>query len=253
MGSMHTFYDRRVSLTLGASALVVSRVSERRIVVPLAAVAEVRVPEPRSLEIVFTDGEIHHIDCVDSAAMAKFSATLRSVLPEQRDSAGSATITRLDDPKGYMGHHPTAFTLGALAYTGYMVWVGVTHGWRVLGPVAGVIPLFIGLILCVMAADEVFRRRDLARHGVTVEAEDIGRRVPMYYFNDADGVPHHYDGGSGVRAGRRTIRVTYDPRRPHRAVHEVQPGAVIRKVVLRLIPGVLLLALGAWLAFGLLS
>ncbi|CUM43979.1 hypothetical protein BN2537_16923 [Streptomyces venezuelae] len=82
MASIHKFYDCRVSLVLGTGALVVHRVSEHRVVIPLAVIAEVHRPEPRSLDLLLTDGEVQHIDCIDSNAMAEFAATLTPSLPE---------------------------------------------------------------------------------------------------------------------------------------------------------------------------
>ncbi|MFB7611243.1 hypothetical protein [Streptomyces gardneri] len=103
--------------------------------------------------------------------------------------------------------------------------------------------------LCLMTGAEVYDRRKLTRQGVVVEAEDIGRRIPMYYFNDADGVSHLFDS----RFNTPTIRIICDPRRPYSGFEEMPRAALIRKVTLRLTAGGLLLWLGGWLAFGLLG
>ncbi|MFE1909556.1 hypothetical protein ACFW96_38760 [Streptomyces gardneri] len=77
-----------------------------------------------------------------------------------------------------------------------------------------------------MTGAEVYDRRKLARRGVVAEAEDIGRRFPMYSFNDADGVPHLFDS----RSNTPTIRIICDPRRPFAAFEEMPRAALIRKV-----------------------
>ncbi|MFB7611254.1 hypothetical protein [Streptomyces gardneri] len=249
MASIHKFYDRRVSLVVGTGALVVHRVSEDRLVIPLAVIAEVHRPEPRSLDLLLTDGEVQHVDCIDSDAMAEFAATLTRALPEQRDPAGSARIIGPGARGSRWDPDFTAVVLCLLAYVGYTVWVGFAYEWRVLGPIAGALPLLLGGVLCVVTGSEVHDRRKLARRGVVVEAEDIGRRIPMYYFNDADGVPHLFDS----RSNTPTIRIICDPRRPYSGFEEMPRAALIRKVTLRLTAGGLLLWLGGWLAFGLLG
>ncbi|MFE1904282.1 hypothetical protein ACFW96_11510 [Streptomyces gardneri] len=98
-----------------------------------------------------------------------------------------------------------------------------------------------------MTGAEVYDRRKLARRGVVVEAEDIGRRFPRYYSNDADRVPHLFDS----RSNTPTIRIFCDPRRLFAAFEEMPRAALIRKLTLRLSAGGVLLWLGGWLAFGL--
>ncbi|GAA1523656.1 hypothetical protein GCM10009678_01040 [Actinomadura kijaniata] len=144
----------------------------------------------------------------------------------------------------------TVLALVLLACIGYAVWVGVTHGARVIGVVAGFIGLFLGLGTCAMTVEKTVLRMYLARHGVTVEAERVGRSGSghLYYYNDAAGVPHQYYRGSGAP----TILVTYDPARPYRAVHVSWAVAVICKTALALIAEVLVLLLCAWMSFGLL-
>ncbi|MFC9816784.1 hypothetical protein ACFVJM_32510 [Streptomyces virginiae] len=138
--------------------------------------------------------------------------------------------------------------LTVLACVAYAIWVGVTHGTRVIGVVIGIFVLLIGLLTVFMAIDKVALRLRLARHGVTVDAERVGRSKPLYYYNDAAGVPHQYSGGSGAP----TIPVTYDPRRPDQALHRTGRVAAAINTTLTLTAAGLLLLAGAWLSFGLL-
>ncbi|MFF2780571.1 hypothetical protein ACFVU3_37425 [Streptomyces sp. NPDC058052] len=253
MGFIHKFNGRHVYLTLGTGALVISRASGV-FAVPLAAIAEVRVAgsDARSMEIVLTDGESHHVEGISPDATTAFITRLVSALPEQRDPAGSALIIRdhAAAPEGVPWVRLTVLALVLLACAGYAVWVGVTHGARVVGVVAGFIVLFLALVTAGVAIEKVALRMYLARHGVTVDAERVGRsgEGPLYYYNDAAGVPRQYSGGSGAP----TIPVTYDPVRPHRAAHVSGMVAVVCKTALALIAGALLLVLGVWMSFGLL-
>ncbi|MEU7011761.1 DUF3592 domain-containing protein [Streptomyces sp. NPDC046332] len=253
MGSIHRLEGRRVSLTLGTGALTLSRTGTRTeglTVVPLAAVAEARVAEAPGrpgLEIVLTDGEVHRVDGVAEAAAASFATTLSDALPDRRDPAGSALVTR-PAAHGTRWARIAVVAVIALAYAGYGVWVDDSPGTRDLGVTTGLFPLVVGLSVCLLAVEEVLRRTHLARHGVTTDAEPVGTggARPRYYFNDSDGVPRPYAGGSGAS----TVTVVYDPRRPDRVAHEARPATVIRKVALLLAGGSLLLWLGVWTAFG---
>ncbi|MFE4636998.1 hypothetical protein ACFRJ1_26940 [Streptomyces sp. NPDC056773] len=252
MGFIHQLNGRHVYLTLGTGALEISR-SSGGFAVPLAAIAEVRVAEAdaRAMEIVLTDGEVHHIEGVNADATAAFVTRLGNALPEQRDPGGSALIIRpAAAPEGVPWVRLTVFALVLLACIGYTIWVGVTHGARVIGVVAGLVVLFLGLVTVGVTLEKVALRRYLARHGVTVEAERVGRSGsgPLYYYNDEAGVPRQYSGGSGAH----TIPVTYDPVRPHRAAHVSGVVAVVCKAVLALIAEALVLMLAVWMTFGLL-
>ncbi|MEU6982674.1 DUF3592 domain-containing protein [Streptomyces sp. NPDC046324] len=258
MGSIHRLEGRRVSLTLGTGALTLSRTGARTeglTVIPLAAVAEARVAEARvggapgrsGLEIVLTDGEVHRVDEVAEAASASFAATLNDALPERRDPVGSALVTR-PTAHGTRWYRIAVVAVIAIAYAGYGIWADDSPGTRDLGVTTGLLPLFVGLSVCLLAVEEVLRRTRLARHGVTTDAEPVGTgdARPRYYFNDSAGIPRPYAGGSGAS----TVTVVYDPRRPGRVAHEARPATVIRKVALLLTGGGLLLWLGVWLAFG---
>ncbi|MER6678218.1 hypothetical protein [Streptomyces sp. NPDC000983] len=253
MGSIHKFNGRHVYLTLGTGALEISRASGT-FVLPLAAIAEVRVAEAdaRSMEIVLTDGENHHVEGLAPEATAAFVSRLHNALPEQRDPAGSSLIIRprAVAPGGTAWFHLTGLALVLLACTGYAIWVGVTHGARVIGVIAGLIILSLGLLTCVMSLEKVALRRHLARRGVAAEAELVGRSSegPLYYYNDGAGIPHQYRGGPGAP----TITVIHDPAQPHRALHVGWIVAVISKTVFALIAEALVILLGAWMSFGLL-
>ncbi|MEW1908829.1 hypothetical protein AB0442_10250 [Kitasatospora sp. NPDC085895] len=250
MRCVHTFRGRWRYLMLGTGALVIS--SEKGpTTVPLSVIAEVRTPELPDLEIVLTDGEVHRIDGLHPAATEAFAVTLTNALPEQRNPAGSSLVTAPDAtpvgpvPWGWIA----AFVSPVLTYIGYAIWVGLTHGSRVVGVIAGGIALLLGLLMCFAAVENLRKRRDLTRRGTTVEADQGGRTKEglMYYYNDAAGVPHLYVCGRNAP----TIRIFYDPKDPRRAVHETWAVAAIAKESLILIPGLVLLVLGAWGVFGL--
>ncbi|MEU6946762.1 DUF3592 domain-containing protein [Streptomyces sp. NPDC046316] len=257
MGSIHRLEGRRVSLTLGTGALTLSRTEARTgtrteglTVIPLAALAEARVAEAPGrpgLEIVLTDGEVHRVDGVAEAAAASFATTLNDALPDRRDPAGSALVTR-PAAHGTRWARIAVVAVVALAYAGYGVWADDSPGTRDLGVTTGLFPLVVGLSVCLLAVEEVLRRTHLARHGVTTEAEPVGTggARPRYYFHDSAGIPRPYAGGSGAS----TVTVVYDPRRPDRVAHEARPATVIRKVALLLAAGGLLIWLGVWTAFG---
>ncbi|MGW2202155.1 hypothetical protein [Streptomyces sp. NPDC001774] len=282
MGSIQRLEGRRVSVMLGTGALTLSgaeagagaRAGSRPgsrpgsgtgtrsgsrsgsradgiTVIPLAAVAEARVAGPpgSGLEIVLTDGEVHRVEGVTETASTSFAAALTDALPERRDPAGSALVTRPAVRRTHWYRIAVVAAI-ALAYAGYAVWADDTPGERDLGVTTGLFPLFVGLSVCLLAVEEVLRRARLARHGVTTVAERVGSgdARPRYYFNDSAGVPRPYTRGSGTAP---TLTVVHDPRRPDRAAHEAPLATVIRKVTLLLTAGGLLLWLGAWTAFGL--
>ncbi|MFE5969355.1 hypothetical protein [Streptomyces sp. NPDC056463] len=266
MGSIQRLEGRRVSVTLGSGALTLSGAEARPgsrpgsrtgsrtdgiTVIPLAAVAEARVAGPpgSGLEIVLTDGEVHRVEGLTETASASFAAALTDALPERRDPAGSALVTRPAVRRTHWYRIAVVAAI-ALAYAGYAVWADDTPGERDLGVTTGLFPLFVGLSVCLLAVEEVLRRARLARHGVTTVAERVGSgdARPRYYFNDSAGIPRPYTRGAGTAP---TLTVVHDPRRPDRAAHEAPLATVIRKVALLLIAGGLLLWLGAWTAFGL--
>ncbi|MFC8271629.1 hypothetical protein ACFUJR_03610 [Streptomyces sp. NPDC057271] len=257
MGSIQRLEGRHVSLTLGTGALTLSGAPARTgsrtdgiTVVPLAAVAEARVAQPpgTGLEIVLTDGEVHRVEGVTEAASAAFAATLHNALPERRDPAGSALVSRPAVHRARWYRIAVVAAI-ALAYAGYAVGADDTPGERDPGVTTGLFPLFVGLSLCLLAVEEVLRRTRPARHGVTTDAErvQVGDARPRYYFNDSAGIPRPYAGRSGTAPA---LTVVYDPRRPDRAAHEAPLATVVRKVALLLTAGGCLLWLGAWIAFG---
>ncbi|MFC8508529.1 DUF3592 domain-containing protein [Streptomyces sp. NPDC057411] len=249
MSSDQILRGRGVYAALDADGLHVVR-GGRRTSIPLAAVREIRVPEPRSIEIVLTDGAAHRVDGDNPTATAAFAETLTGALPEQRDPAGSAlvTTTGTGTAEGVRWGVLALVASPVLAYTGYAIWVGATHGVRILGVVLGVIPLLIGLVLLFSGVQELYRRIVLARRGITVRAERIGptgKKSTMYGYADADG------GRQTYTCTRKTpgLLVTYDPRKPERAVHEAWLGEVIARVALMLLAGLVVLGIGLEMAF----
>ncbi|MDT9691101.1 hypothetical protein Q5762_22675 [Streptomyces sp. P9(2023)] len=220
--------------------------------IPLLAVQEVRVPTPRRLDVVLTDGAVHPVEGADPTATAAFAGALTGALPAERGPEASALVvveTRPDDSIDW--GWVAALLLPVLGYLGYAVWVGVTHGVRVVGVIVGAVPLVFGALLVFAFAQETYRRVVLRRRGITVPAHAVGKgtkKSTRYVYADAGGADHPYS------CTRKTpdILVAYDPLKPARAAH----AAPVIEVLGRL-SGYLLVAsgclwLGARMAFGLL-
>lgn len=222
----------------------------RETTIPLAVVREVRVPAPRSVEFVLTDGTTHRVEGDNPTATAAFAEAVTGALPEERDPAGAALVTTTGSgqAEGVQWGWLALFATPVLGYVGYAVWVGVTRGARVAGVILGLIPLVLGLVALITAVQEVFRRIVLARRGITVRAEHVGRtgkKSTLYAYVDADGRRRTY---TSTRK-RPVALLAYDPGKPERAVHHAWLGEVIGRVAALLVGGALLLLLGATMAF----
>ncbi|WP_225835174.1 DUF3592 domain-containing protein [Streptomyces sp. NK08204] len=224
----------------------------RRVDIPLAAVREVRTAEDRVVEIVLTDGATHRVEGGNPTATAAFVAALTAELPRRRDPAGSALVTTTE----YGGNADAWAALAMiaalpLAYVGYVVWVGVTHGTRVVAVIVGTLPLVFGLGVLFLTVQEAFRRIVLARRGITVLAQAVGKdgkKNVVYEYVDAEGRVHKY---SCRRKAQRT-QLAYDPHKPERAAHAMWPPFAVLKLLTFFIGSLFWLYVGGYLSFGLL-
>ncbi|MET9385919.1 DUF3592 domain-containing protein [Streptomyces sp. NPDC002928] len=232
MTSTQILRGRDVSAALDADGVHLTRSGER-VDIPLAAVREVRAAGDRVVEIVLTDGVAHRVEGGNPTANAAFAAALTTALPERRDPAGSALVTVVAEPRGGINYGWLAlYASGPLAFVAYAVWVGVTHGARVVGVVVGVVPLVLGIAFIGTAVHDVFRRTILRRRGITVLAEAVGRsgkKHTVYEYTDTDGAVHQYR----CKRSNPRFQIAYDPRKPERAAHAIWlPELLVRLVVL---------------------
>ncbi|MGW0769700.1 DUF3592 domain-containing protein [Streptomyces sp. NPDC002676] len=224
----------------------------RRVDIPLVAIREVRTTE-RVLVIVLTDGATHRVQGDNPTATAAFATALTAKLPLRRDqdSAGSALVTTTEHGGNADGWAFLALLAAfPLAYIGYAVWVGVTHGARVLAVIVGTLPLGFGLGVLFGTGEETFRRIVLARRGITVIARAVGTdgKKTVYQYSDAEGRVHKY------RCGRKAQRtqLAYDPLNPERAAHAMWPPFAVIKLLTLFCGSLFWLYVGGYLAFSLL-
>ncbi|MFI5688878.1 DUF3592 domain-containing protein [Streptomyces sp. NPDC051636] len=193
--------------------------SDHQVDIPLSAIQEVRAAEARTVEIVLTDGTAHRVEGGNPTATTAFVAALTAVLPDEQDPAGRAVVTDPRSPRdrGLSGLMALAVVL-LLAFLGYVVWVALTHGTRVVGVITGLVPLTLGLGMLATGVQETFRRILLGRRGITVLAEAVGtegKKKVVYEYVDADGAVHTYT----CKRRLQRVQLAYDPHLPTRAVH----------------------------------
>ncbi|GLW72318.1 hypothetical protein Kpho02_46170 [Kitasatospora phosalacinea] len=223
--------------------------------IPLAVIQETRTGGGRDVEIVLTDGVVYRVDGGNATTATAFVTALTAALPEQRDPAGSArvTVTALKQPEKDKPEPVVRLRLaiiGALilAYLGYTIWVGATHGPDVVFVVVGAVPLTIGLLMLLVAVHDTLLHLALRRRGITVSATfDFRTRdgAAWYRFTGADGVERSH---RGKNRGPR-IRVTYDPKKPWRGSSQLAWGPVLFKIGALTIGGLPLLLAGGTVAF----
>ncbi|WP_407838586.1 hypothetical protein ACE1OC_23020 [Streptomyces sp. DSM 116496] len=223
--------DARASL--GTDRLLIVR-GGRNTDIPLAAVHEARVEGEQLLQVVLTDGATHQLPGGKPAATAAFAAAVNGALPGERHPAGSALVTTEAVPGGEPFRtvwRSLIWPAGiALAYLGYTIWAGITHGAFEAVSVAVIgIPVFLGLAAVTFGVLAISVRVALARRGITVEAvraiDPQGSPHPWYEFTATDGVTYTHH----TRKHRTpTLRVVYDPLRPYRTK---VPGSLLPVVV----------------------
>ncbi|MER5487647.1 hypothetical protein ABT024_31160 [Streptomyces sp. NPDC002812] len=221
------------SASLGTDRLRIVRGS-RSTDIPLAAVQEARVEGGRLLQVVLTDGATHQLPGGKPAATAAFAAALNDALPGERDPAGSARATTESVSGGKPLRTPwrSAARPAAvvLAYLGYTVWAGVTHGAFVAVSVAASgIPFFLGLAALVAGVFATSVRVAMARRGITVQAvraaDPEGRPYSWYEYTATDGVTYAHHTRKHTTP---TLHVVYDALRPYRTI---VPGSFLPVVV----------------------
>lgn len=194
--------------------------SRTRTEIPLTVVQEARSDGGRHIEIVLSDGAVHRVDAGNPTAATTFVATLTAALPEQRDPAGSARITvtplaspeEPEEPERDPKYRRRLVILIALlaVYVGYVIWVGVALGAKVIAPIVATVPIAFGAGLLLVGVDRTLIHFALKRRGVTVPATLDFRTTDgaaWYKFTDADGVERSTRG----KYSGPVARVSYDP------------------------------------------
>ncbi|MGW1773122.1 hypothetical protein [Streptomyces sp. NPDC002104] len=258
MSSSHVLIGRGAgrgtTATLEAGHLRIQQ-GPRYTLIPLAAVQEARAGGESVVEVVLTDGAAHRVHGGNPTAAAAFAAALTRALPRDRDPAGSALVTTGSIPGGEpvlsMRRSLVRPLAVVLAYAGYTIWAGATHGASVAIAVAlNGIPILLGLTALAVVGHHTSARVALARRGITVQAvraiDPLGRPGPWYEFTAMDGVTYRHH----TRKHKTpTLHVVHDPLRPYRTA---VPGPLL-PVVLKYTAACLcagaVLALGAVLTY----
>ncbi|WP_395575720.1 hypothetical protein [Streptomyces sp. BK79] len=151
---------------------------------------------------MLTDSTVHRVAGGNSTAATAFVPAATAALPARRDPVGNARVTVTPPaPPGEaeeVAYHPKyqrrqviAFGL-LLAYVGYAIWVGATHGAEtVIRPIAAATPLGLGAVLLSFAVNVTLVHLALRRRGGTVPASFDFRTTDgtaWYKFTDADGI-----------------------------------------------------------------
>ncbi|MFE6222760.1 hypothetical protein [Streptomyces sp. NPDC057854] len=191
--------------------------------IPLAVVQEARTDGGHHVDIVLSDSAVHRVDAGNPTAATTFVAALTAALPAQRDPAGSAriTVTQLASPEGaekpakdpkYLRRIVIMIAL-AVAYLGYVIWVGVGQGAEVIAPIVATVPLLLGLGLMLVGVGRTLVHFVLKRRGVTVPATldfKTTDGAAWYKFADADGAERT----ARSKYVGPVARATYDPENP---------------------------------------
>ncbi|MER6277936.1 hypothetical protein [Streptomyces sp. 900105245] len=242
---------RRASAKFDSDGVRIIR-SGQQVDIPLPAIEAVRAAEPRTVEIVLTDGTVHRVEGDNPTATTAFVDALSAVLPEERDPSSRAVVTDTSGPRD-----PGLYVIGALlallvlGYIGYAVWVARAHGARVVGVIIGLLPLLLGAAMLFSGVQEAFRRIVLARRGITVLAEAVGRegkKNVVYRYTTVEGDDRKYS----CKRNQQRIHVLYDPQASWRAVHADWLPFVLGRVLVLILGSLFWLVVGVVMIFGVL-
>ncbi|PKW05504.1 hypothetical protein SAMN05428944_7471 [Streptomyces sp. 1222.5] len=242
---------RRSSAKFDSDGVRITR-SGQQVDIPLPAIEAVRAAEARTVEIVLTDGTVHRVEGDNPTATTAFVDALSSVLPEKRDPSSRAVVTDTSAPRDPVLYVSGALlALLALGYIGYAVWVTRSHGARVVGVIIGLLPLLFGAAMLFTGVQEAFRRIVLARRGITVLAEAVGRegkKNVVYRYTTVEGADRTYS----CKRNRQRIHVLYDPQASWRAIHADWLPFVLGRVVVLILGSLFWLFVGVVMIFGVL-
>ncbi|MGW2233273.1 hypothetical protein [Streptomyces sp. NPDC001759] len=241
---------RGVSTTFDSDGVHITRTGQR-IDIPLPAIQEVRTADARTVEFLLTDGTIQRAEGGNRVATSTFAEAVTAALPERRDPAAAAMVTETGTPPDRALYVITALcALVVLAFIGYAVWVGLTHGARVVMVIVGVLPLVAGVVMPVSGIAETVRRIVLKRRGVTVLARAVGKegKQTVYRYTDAAGRARSYT----CKRALERIQLTYDPAERVGAAHADWLPFVIGRVYVKVFGGVFWLIVGVVMVFGVL-
>ncbi|MGW4228927.1 hypothetical protein ACWEF9_06495 [Streptomyces sp. NPDC004980] len=255
MSSSQIVRGRGATATLRKSAVIVDR-EQVRTTVPLEVIRETRVVgrRGRTVEIVLTDEITHELRANNATSAQAFAAAVNAGLPVERDPRGSGLVRtkRLRAPESpplFTGRRlPSAVLCGAVAYCGYLVYLGVSHSAvLIIGAVLGLFPLILGSVGTFTSVKHLCDKVVLRQRGVTVEALSAhklhGRSE--YRFTDGEGNKRTFK--SALNTGR--LQVTYDPRNPKRMTASTSLLLAVPVAVLKLAVAFTLVAVGVVAAF----
>jgi hypothetical protein len=233
-----------VQTSFDSQALEIARAGQRTRI-PLSAVQEIRVPAPRSIEIVLTSGVRHPVTGPNPTATAAFATALSGALPTEPDPDAAAAVTTEADPnQGLPWKLLSLLGTPALAFVGYVTWVGIARGSD--GAFAALLGgpfILVGLALAAYAVEEIHRQAVLHRHGITVRAERT--RPGVFTYVAAGGVARTYR----IKRQLLGIHLIHDPRKPHFAAHVSPWYFVAARLFLVLAAGIGTGALGGTVSF----
>ncbi|MFD8939746.1 hypothetical protein ACFV0R_31595 [Streptomyces sp. NPDC059578] len=197
--------------------------SRTRVEIPFAVIQEAWTDGGHHVEIVLSDSAMHRVDAGNPTAATTFVAALTAALPAQRDPAGSAriTVTQLalpedaekpaTDPK-YPRRIVILIALAA-AYLGYVIWVAVGQGAKVIAPIVASVPIAFGLGMMLVGGQRTLLHFVLKRRGISVPATldfKTTDGAAWYKFTDVDGAERT---ARSKHVGP-VARATYDPENP---------------------------------------
>ncbi|MCX4482724.1 hypothetical protein OG890_01985 [Streptomyces anulatus] len=255
MSSSPIVRGRGATATLRKSAVIVDR-DQVRTTIPFEVIQEARVGgrRARTVEIVLTDGVTHELRANNASSATAFAAAVSAGLPVEPDPRGSGLVRtkRLRAPEAPPlftdWRIPSAVLCGAVAYCGYLIYLGVAHSSElIIGAVVGLFPLVLGSVGTFMSVKHLCDRVVLRRRGVTVEAVSAhklhGRSE--YRFIDGEGSKRTFK--SALNTG--ILEVTYDPRNSKRMAANIPLLLAVPVTVLKLAVALGLVAVGVVAAF----
>ncbi|MER6021822.1 hypothetical protein [Streptomyces anulatus] len=255
MSSSPIVRGRGATATLRKSAVIVDR-DQVRTTIPFEVIQEARVGgrRARTVEIVLTDGVTHELRANNATSATAFAAAVSAVLPVELDPRGSGLVRtkRLRAPEAPPlftdWRIPSAILCGAVAYCGYLIYLGVAHSSElIIGAVVGLFPLILGSVGTFMSVKYLCDRVVLRRRGVTVEAVSAhklhGRSE--YRFIDGEGSKRTFR--SALNTG--ILEVTYDPGNSKRMAANIPLLVAVPATVLKLAVAMGLVAVGVVAAF----